>query len=141
MKRSGAQLAKRYDDPKPPPGFLPAEWEALRSAHAQGLVGYSIPGRNGNAVWSMNQAGQWMAVGELGQTPPATIAGAPVGHALALEAGCVRCGEELDKAARGETCSACRRELAAKARLADLEYRDHRPRVDVPYLQVVEVSP
>jgi hypothetical protein len=115
MKRSGAQLAKRYDDPTPPAGFLPAEWEALRSAHAQGLAAYSIPGRNENAVWSMNQAGQWIAVGELGVPPTATIAGAPAAPALALVQGCLRCGEELDKAARGEMCSACRRELKQKA--------------------------
>jgi hypothetical protein len=123
MKRSAVQLAKRYQDPTPPAGFLPAEWEALRSAHAQGLAAYSIPGRNAKAVWSMNQAGQWVAVGELGLTPTATIAGAPAGHALALEAGCVRCGEPLDdKATRwrkadrlGGLCSPCRREVEKKA--------------------------
>lgn len=139
-KVSIKSLNKRLSNPEVPAGWIPEAWEALYDAHKRGLAGYVIPDRA--TVWSMDRAGEWRPDGILQAIAEPRISGAPAARApLALSPGCLRCGEPMDRNASEDTCSACVRELAAKARLSAMLARDHRPHVYAPHLSAVEVSP
>lgn len=86
-------------------------------------------------------SGEWVKVREprASDAVPETVADAPrhaphvaeARPALVLDHGCPRCGDPTET---DDLCKACVREVAARKRLAEMEARDHRPRLDRPRL-------